>query len=191
MTLDEVDQKIISHLQLDGRKTLKDLAKIVGYTSMGVKKRVHHLLDQDIIKVSALLNMKSLNLCAAIVLLEIESALDMHRILERFKDCPRVINIFTTLSGYNVIAIIVADDQGTLESVSIEKCSLRSNKGIRRSELYPIGNIDYSPFLLVREHLTHKKLTTSPCGVDCGPCKRYSAKICVGCPATHYYRGVL
>jgi DNA-binding Lrp family transcriptional regulator len=189
--LDEVDRKIISQLQLNGRTTLKELSGIVGYTSMGIKKRVKNLLEQDVIKISALLNIKPLNLCAAIMLLEIESGEALQRLLERFKDCPRVVHIFTTLSGYNLIALIVAENQETLESISIEKCSLRSSEGIRRSEFYPIGNIEYSPFLSVREYLTHKERTISPCNVDCGPCQRYKAKKCVGCPTTHYYHGTL
>jgi DNA-binding Lrp family transcriptional regulator len=189
--LDEVDRKIISQLQLDGRTTLKELSKIVGYTSMGVKKRVKNLLEKDVIKVSALLNIEPLNLCAAIMFLEIESAEAMNRLLERFKDCPRVVQIFTTLGGYNLIALVVAEDQETLESISIEKCSLRSSEGIRRSEFYPIGNINYSPFLPIREHLTHKEKTTTPCNVDCRPCGRYKAEKCVGCPAMSYYKGTL
>jgi len=189
--LDEVDRKIISQLQLNGRTTLKELSRIVGYTSMGIKKRVKNLLEKDVIKISALLNTKPLNLCAAIMLLEIESGEALQRLLERFKDCPRVVHIFTTLSGYNLIALVVAEDQETLESISIEKCSLRSSEGIRRSEFYPIGNIEYSPFLSVREYLTHKERTISPCNVDCGPCQRYKAKKCVGCPTTHYYHGTL
>ncbi len=189
--MDEVDRKIISQLQLNGRTTLKDLSRIVGYTSMGVKKRVQNLLEQDVIKISALLNTDPLDLCAAILFLEIESAETMDRILERFKNCPRVVHLFTTLGGYNLIALIVAENQETLESISIEKCSLRSNGGIRRSEFYPIGEVHYSPFLLVREHLTHKERTISPCNVDCGSCQRHESKKCVGCPTTHYYRGTL
>ena len=189
--MDDVDRKIISQLQLDGRTTLKELSKIVGYTSMGIKKRVKNLLEKDVIKVSALLNIEPLNLCAAILFLEIESAEAMNKLLERFRNCPRVVRIFTTLGGYNLIALIVAEDQKTLESISIEKCSLRSNEGIRRSEFYPIGNIHYSLFLTIREHLTHKEKTISPCNVDCRPCQRYKAKKCVGCPATTYYRGTL
>lgn len=189
--MDEIDRKIVSQLQLDGRTTLKELSRIVGYTSMGVKKRVENLLEQDVIKVSALLNIEPLKLCAAILFLEIESAEAMNKLLERFRNCPRVVHIFTTLGGYNLIALTVAEDQETLESVSIEKCSLRSSEGIRRSEFYPIGNVQYSPFLSVREYLTHKERTISPCNVDCGPCQRYEAKKCVGCPATTHYRGTL
>jgi len=71
--LDDVDRKIVSKLQQDGRTTFEELGEITGYTSMGVKKRLNKLLQKDVIKVTALLNPKSLNLYAAIVLLEMES----------------------------------------------------------------------------------------------------------------------
>jgi len=189
--LDDVDRKIISQLQLDGRTTLEELARNVGYTSMGVKKRLKKLLERHIIKISASINIEPLKLYAAIVLLEMESAEAMQKLLERFKDCPRVVHIFTTLGGYNLIALVVAEGQDTLESISMEKCSLRSGGGIRRSEFYPIGNIYYSSFLPIREYLTHKENTPTPCNIDCRPCSRYKAEKCVGCPAMSYYKGTL
>ena len=190
MELDKVDRKIVSQLQRDGRTTLKELSQVVGFSSMGTKKRIDKLVEKGVLKVSPLLNIKKLGLQAAFVLMEIESSEAMERLLERFKDCPRVVNIFTTLGRYNLIALVVAEDQDTLESISMEKCSLRSSKGIRRSEFIPIGNILYSPFLSIREYLTHKEKTTAPCNVDCRTCKRYNVE-CAGCPAASYYRGTL
>ena len=189
--MDEVNQKLISKLQLDGRTTFKELGELTGYTSMGIKNRLEGLQERGILKVSALLNMESLNLTGAIVMIEIESAEAMNNLLERFRNCPRIVHIFTTLSGYNLITLIVAEDQSTLESISVEKCSLRSNEGIRRSEFYPIGNIHYSPFLPVREYLAHKERAITPCNVDCGSCQKYQSKKCVGCPTTQYYKGSL
>jgi hypothetical protein len=115
----------------------------------------------------------------------------MQRLLERFKDCPRVVHIFATLGGYNLIALVVAENQETLESISIEKCSLRSSEGIRRSEFYPIGETYFSSFFPVREQLTHKERTDAPCNVDCITCNRYQTQNCVGCPVTNCYRGPL
>jgi len=189
--LDEVDQKTISQLQLDGRTTLEKLAKAVGFTSMGVRKRMQKLLDQEAINVTTLLNPVFFRLSPAVVLLEMESAEAMQNLLDRFKDCPRVVYIFKTIGGYNLIALVVAEDQDTLESISMEKCSLRSSGGIRRSEFYPISDIYFSPFLPVREHLTHRKRTVAPCNVDCRPCTRYKTLKCVGCPTTNHYRGTL
>jgi len=189
--MDETDQKILSKLRVDGRTTLKDLSKITGYTSMGIKKRLSNILKKDVAKISSLLNIESLNLNAAIVMMEIENTDAMQKLLERFRKCPRVVHIFKTLGGFNLIGLVVAEDKDTLESISIEKCSLRSSEGIRRSEFYPIGEIYYSQFLPIREELTHKNRTRTPCGLHCKPCHRYEAEKCVGCPATVFYKGQL
>ena len=188
--MDEVDQKIVSRLQKDGRTSYKDLAKIVGFTNVGVKKRVDKLVQNGILKVSAQLNIKKLGLQAAFVLLEIENSEAIEKFLDRFRDCPRIVNIFTTLGGYNLIALVVAEDQDTLESISMEKCSLRSGEGIRRSEFIPVGNILYSPFLSLGKSLTHIEKTKAPCNVDCRTCKRFN-NVCAGCPAMHDYKGIL
>jgi DNA-binding Lrp family transcriptional regulator len=190
LELDEVDRKIISQLQRDGRTTFKELAQIVGFSSVGTKKRLDKLMEKGVLKVTTQLNIKKLGMQAAIVLMEVENSEAMEKLLKRFKECPRVVNIFTTMGGYNLIALVVAEDQDTLESISVEKCSLRSSEGIRRSEFIPIGNILYSPFLPIREHLTHKEKTITPCNVDCRTCKRYKAE-CSGCPAANYYIGKL
>jgi DNA-binding Lrp family transcriptional regulator len=188
--LDEIDRKIIIQLLKDGRTSYKKLAQIIGFSSVGTKKRVNRLVEKEVLKISTQLNMKKLGMQAAIVLMEIESAEAMDKLLKRFKDCPRVVNIFKTMGGYNLVALVVAENQDTLESISVEKCSLRASEGIRRSEFIPIGNIFYSPFLSMREHLTHKEITKTPCNVDCRTCKRYKVE-CGGCPATSYYTGKL
>lgn len=189
--LDDVDRSIISELQLDGRKSLEELAKKVGYTSMGVRRRLQKLIQKGAIRVSAAINPFFYKLFPAMVLLEMESGEAIKNLLERFKDCPRVVQIFKTIGGYNLIALVVAEDLDTLESISIEKCSLRTGAGIRRSEFYPIGGIHFSPYLQIREHLTHKNMRNAPCDVDCKSCTRFAEGKCVGCPATIHYRGTL
>ncbi|MGB9914821.1 MAG: Lrp/AsnC family transcriptional regulator [Candidatus Bathyarchaeales archaeon] len=189
--MDHVDKKIIAHLQADGRATLQEIAEAVGFTSMGVKKRLEKLVKTNTIQVSALINPKALKLHPAIVMLEMESAEAMQKLLNRFKDCPRVVHIFKTIGGYNLIALVVAETEETLESISMEKCSLRCSQGIRRSEFYPISEIYFSPFLTIRENLAHKENKVTPCSVDCIPCNRYTNQKCVGCPTTSYYKGPL
>jgi DNA-binding Lrp family transcriptional regulator len=189
--LDEVDKKIIALLQEDGRMKLREIAKNVGYTSMGIKKRIDKLLETGMIKVSALINPNCLKLHPAIVMLEMESAEAMKKLLDRFEECPRVLKIFKTIGGYNLIALVVAETKETLESISMEKCSLRCSPGIRRSEFYPISDTYFSPFLQVRESLAHKEKDVSPCNVNCDPCNRYETQKCVGCPTTVHYKGSL
>ena len=124
-------------------------------------------------------------------MLEMESAEAMQELLKRFEQCPRVVQIFKTVGGYNLIALVVAETQETLESISMEKCSLRCSKGIRRSEFYPVSETYFSSFLQIREELGRKEKTVTPCNVDCEPCNRYELQKCVGCPTKGNYKGSL
>jgi len=106
--MDEVDRKLISQLQVDGRTTLEKLGGMTGYTSMGVKKRLEKLLEDGGIRVSAQMNLKYFNMRLAMVLIETDGAETMERLLKRFAECPRIIYIFTLIGGYNLMALIAA-----------------------------------------------------------------------------------
>ena len=190
MSLDEVDWKIIKHLQLNGRKTFKELGEAIGFTGLGARKRLDRLLEQDVIQISTLVNIENLDLQLALILLEMETAADRRRTINRYRDCPRIINLFTTLGGYNLVVLMMAENQDTLECESMEICSLRSGEGIRRSEFYPIGKVYYSPYLPLRSFQIERNNVT-PCGVDCKNCEGFQIKKCLGCPSTSYYKGPL
>jgi hypothetical protein len=91
---------------------------------------------------------------------------------------------------YNVFAVMVAEDTWSLESI-IGTCSMRTEPGVRRSESW-FGNAPVAPkYLQVNLAPTPTTSSVSPCGRDCGACKRYKADKCVGCPPTDVYKGAL
>jgi len=189
--MDKIDWTLIKQLRSDGRKTYKELGEAIGFTSLGAKKRITKLLKKNLIHISALVNTDALDLRLALILLEIESAETMRKIIDRYSKCPRVINFFTTMGGYNLIALVMAEDQATLESESMEKCALRSGEGIRRSEFYLIGRVHHYPFLPLKTDALTEKGDITPCGVQCKDCPSFQDEKCVGCPALSYYRGPL
>ena len=189
--MDKIDWKLIKQLRSDGRKTYKELGEAIGFTSLGAKKRIVKLLKKNIIHISALVNTDAIDLRLALILLEIESAETMRKIIDRYSKCPRVINFFTTMGGYNLIALVMAEDQATLESESMEKCALRSGEGIRRSEFYLIGRVHHYPFLPLKADALKEKGDITPCGVQCKDCPSFQDEKCVGCPTLSYYRGPL
>jgi DNA-binding Lrp family transcriptional regulator len=189
--MDKIDWKLIMQLRSDGRKTFKELGEAIGFTSLGAKKRIAKLLKKNLIHISALVNTDALDLRLALILLEIESAETMRNIIDRYSKCPRVINFFTTIGGYNLIALVMAENQATLESESMEKCALRSGEGIRRSEFYLIGRVHHYPFLPLKADALKEKGDITPCGVQCKDCPSFQDNKCVGCPTLSYYRGPL
>jgi len=188
--MDEKDRVIISLLQENGRAKLSEIAEKLGITVMGAKKRLEKLYKTEVIKSKALINTKKLGIRTAIILMELKDAEALEKIIQKFKNCPRIIKFFVTTGGFNLFAIVFAEDYHSLESISLEKCSLRSQEGVRRFEFYPIQEIYYDPFLDIKV-TPDKSRSIAPCGVDCGTCKRYKDYRCMGCPATKFYRGKL
>jgi len=189
--MDDIDRKIISELLRNGRASYRELGEAIGYTMMGAKRRVQKMLSEGLLQVSAEINIEKMNLHTALILLEFGNRESLKKCLEMFRKCPRIVNMFTLFAGYNLAALVIAENKDTLESESMEKCSLRCRAGIRRTEFYPIGTILFSPYLKVRMNLVTKDKEISPCNVKCDVCERYQADKCVGCPATKYYRGPL
>ncbi len=189
--IDFIDQEIISMLQADGRATLKEMAEKIGYTSMGVKKRLDKLLKQKLVKVSALVNVDKFQCIPVIIFIEAESGDVIRRILHRFAECPRIVRFFTIIGEFNLVALMIAEDMKTLESISTEECSIRKIPGVRRINYYPVGEVEYSPYLPIRVFLAGRNLKKAPCNVNCSSCVRYIEEKCLGCPATKYYRGGL
>lgn len=187
--MDERDRKIISILQRNGRATLSEIGKEIGMSAMGVKKRLDKL-EKGEIKISALLNVEKLKIITAIIAMEVESSEALENLLKKFENCPRIVKFFVTIGGYNLFALIFVEDYHSLESISLEKCSLRAQPGIKRFEIYPIQEIYYDSYLDIKV-VADKDRETAPCGVFCGECRRYVVDKCLGCPATKFYRGKL
>ncbi|RLI86973.1 MAG: Lrp/AsnC family transcriptional regulator [Archaeoglobales archaeon] len=186
--MDERDRKIISFLQRKGKAKLSEIAREVGMSVMGVKKRLDKL--ERFVKFKPLIDVEKLGIIVAIVAMEVESSEALENILKKFERCPRILKFFVTTGSYNLFALIFAEDYHSLESVSLERCSLRSQPGIRRFDIYPVQEIHYDSYMDLKV-VADKIDDFAPCGVFCGECRRYEMRRCLGCPATKFYRGKL
>jgi len=186
--MDDVDKKIVSILQEDGRTSLSSIGKELGLSHVAIIKRLKNLSER-LVKVSAGLNAEYLGFRVAIVNAEVETPERLRELLGIFSRCPRIVFLTTTTGAYNLMTIMVAEDADTLNAI-IEVCSVRAQKGIRRSEA-TIGEAPAIPKYLPIKIVAAKEDEDAPCGINCGKCLRYQEKKCLGCPATKYYRGPL
>lgn len=186
--MDEIDKEIISILQKDGRISLSELGKKVGFSHVGVRNRLKNLCENTV-KVSAGLNAEHLGLRVAIVNAEVETPERLRELIDIFSKCPRIVFVTTTTGAYNVMTMMVAENADTLNAI-VEVCSIRAHRGIRRSEA-TIGEAPIVPKYLPIKIVPNKEMEIAPCGINCGECLRYKNQKCLGCPATKYYRGPL
>ena len=188
--MDDTDKKLISILQKNGRTSLSEIGKDLGMSHVAVSKRLDKLVQAELVKVTAGVNAEYLDAKVLFMGLETEDMEVAERIQKKYIDCPRLLMFAPVTGRYNVFAVMVAEDTWSLESI-IGTCSMRTEPGVRRSESW-FGNAPVSPkYLQVDLAPNVSGSGVSPCGRDCGVCKRFKAEKCVGCPPTDVYRGAL
>lgn len=184
--LDVKNKKLIHLLQKNGRNSLTDLGHNLDLSHVSVQKRLKKLLEKNQIQISANLSSSKLELCFAVILVEVDSYDQLKTLIEKYSKCPRLIFFGTMTGAYNVISILAAENQDILQSV-INVCSMRNEPGLRRSDV-SIIDIPIMPQFVPFSIPVKGDNEISICGSNCGDCERYKDAKCVGCPQTKWYQ---
>ncbi|MFX1296021.1 MAG: AsnC family transcriptional regulator [Promethearchaeota archaeon] len=183
--LDFKNKKLINLLQEDGRNTLTGLGEILNLSHVSVQKRLKKLLDKNQVQISANLSSSNLEIFFAVILVEVDSYKQLKTLMEKYSECPRLVFFGTMTGAYNVISIVAAENQETLQSV-INVCSMRNEPGLRRSDVFII-DISLKPQFIPFRLPIKGEDEISPCKANCGQCERHSEYKCDGCPGTKWY----
>lgn len=186
--MDYVDRGIYSILLEDGRTSLSSMGRRLGLSHVSIRNRLENLKKESVINVYAGINLEKLGFRIVIINCEIETHELLRHLIKIFSKCPRVIFMARTTGEYNLMMIMVAEDMNTLNAI-IEICSIRTFKGIRRSEVI-IGETPELPKFIPIRLFTDKSEEDAPCGINCGKCLRYNENKCLGCPSTRYYKDI-
>lgn len=188
--MDDIDKNLISILQKNGRTSLSDIGKKLGMSHVAISKRLDKLVGSNLVQITAGVNTEYLDAKIFFMGLETENMEVAERIQEDYKNCPRLLMLAPVTGRYNIFAVMIAEDTWSLESI-IGTCSIRTEPGVRRSESW-FGNAPiYPQFIPLDLAPATTGSPISPCGRNCGTCKRYVANKCMGCPQTSVYRGKL
>ncbi len=182
--LDEIDRKILAMLRENGRSKFVELSRSIGFTSMGVKKRVSKLIERNIVNVSAMLNLSILKIQPALIKVSLDANFS-RAFIEHFENCPKVISSFSRRNEVSkVIMFVFGESKGALEGLLN---TVKSRSGVLEAELEVLGELNYTPYLPIR---MEKMLQQSPpCHADCASCNYYQKNDCPGCPVSPVYRG--
>ena len=179
-------QKILSILTKDGRKNLTDIAHELGISHVAVKRHIDKLIESGILRIQGNINPDLLSLRLILVFMEIIDEEHMRDIINKFKGCPRMVLLARIMGGYNLIAILYAENDKVLECFC-SICSIRTMPGIRRTEVYILSKLIKPEYLPIYYPLL-KKSQNTPCGRSCRECIAYVENKCLGCPSTIYYK---
>lgn len=183
--LDKKNMQIIHFLQENGRKSLNAIGKTQDMSHTSIQKRLTKLKMKNLIKISASLNLNNLGFTFATIIAEIEGHKNLMEIIEKHKNCPRIVFLSTMMGGYNIIAIMACEDPSSLNQI-INVCSFRNHSAVRRSEVY-ICDSPFLPEFFNFPIILENDKDTAACGMNCINCQKFVEKKCVGCPSSKHY----
>jgi len=111
MKLDELDLKIISHLQENGRVPVAELAKRLNQPENTVRYRIERLVKNGVIRrFTALVDPRALGLnVSAAVMFKIDPK-KLDQLLEKLTSMKDVTNIYQLSGEWDLIAVVFAKD---------------------------------------------------------------------------------
>lgn len=118
--IDDLDRKLIEELQVNGRETYMDLAKKLGVVEGTVRKRVKHLLAEDIIKIVAVPSVRKLGYgFIGIMGLQVRMG-DLRKVAEKLAKSKHVCYLAFVAGRFDLVAIILSQSAEEL-SQFVEK----------------------------------------------------------------------
>jgi len=118
--IDNLDQKIIEELQVNGRETYVDLAEKLGVVEGTVRKRIKHLLAKDIIKMVAVPNVRKLGYNLVSVMgLQVKME-DLRKVADKLVKSKHVCYLAFVAGRFDLVAIILSQSPEEL-SQFVEK----------------------------------------------------------------------
>ncbi len=107
MIIDELDREIILELQKSGRKSYMELAKLLHVSETTVRNRVKHLVDQNVITINAIPDLKALGYgFVGIIGLQVRLS-DLRGVADRLAKHPNVCYVANVTGRFDLITIVV------------------------------------------------------------------------------------
>lgn len=133
-SIDEIDQRIIEALQLDGRRPFTKLAAELGISEASVRQRVANLINTQVMQIVAITNPIKLGFSLASMIGIRVSGDRLLEVAEEISAFDEVIYLIITTGSFDLLAEVVCRDNDHLLSFLTEK--LYKVQGVKQAETY-------------------------------------------------------
>jgi Lrp/AsnC family transcriptional regulator for asnA, asnC and gidA len=107
IAMDSIDEKIISILKDNSRRTNKEIAGLVGLSESAVRRRIENLVKRGVIK-RFTIELGLSNKTSAITLVSVKPSVDTAKVSEALKSLKGVEIVYEITGQYDIAAIVSA-----------------------------------------------------------------------------------
>ncbi len=105
--MDSIDEKIISILKDNSRRTNKEIASLVGLSESAVRRRIENLVKRGVIK-RFTIELGLSNKTSAITLVSVKPSVDTAKVSEALKSLKGVEIVYEITGQYDIAVIVSA-----------------------------------------------------------------------------------
>jgi Lrp/AsnC family transcriptional regulator for asnA, asnC and gidA len=134
-TIDEIDQRIIEALQLDGRRPFTKLAAELGISEASVRQRVANLINNQVMQIVAITNPLKMGFSLASMISIRVSGDRLLEVAREISAFDEVIYLIICAGNPDLLAEVVCQDNDHLLSFLTEK--LYKVPGVLQTESHP------------------------------------------------------
>ena len=131
--LDDINKRIIEHLQRDGRMSYATLAKTIGLSEAAVRQRVQRLLDGGLMQIVAVTDPLTLGF-ARQAMVGVKVTGDLRAVADELATIPEVDYVVVCAGGYDLLVELVCTDDEHLLDLLNDK--IRTVKGVAATETF-------------------------------------------------------
>ena len=133
LALDDVNKRIIEHLQRDGRTSYAALAKTIGLSEAAVRQRVQRLLDGGMMQIVAVTDPLMLGF-ARQAMVGVKVSGDLRKAAEALAAIPEVDYVVICAGGYDLLVELVCTDDDHL--LHLLNDAIRTVPGVTATETF-------------------------------------------------------
>jgi Lrp/AsnC family transcriptional regulator, regulator for asnA, asnC and gidA len=129
--IDDIDRKIVTHLQTDGRMPYSQLVQLVGLSDAAARQRVNRLTERGVIDIVAVTDPKTIGLGYQ-AMLGITITADARSTAEMLGKYPSAVYVVMTTGRYDIIVeVLINDGDAFLDLID----EIRTSPGIASVEV--------------------------------------------------------
>lgn len=143
MDLDELDDKLISLLQANGRASNIELAKQVGVSEGTIRRRFRNLIKDEVIRVVAIPDPAKLGRgTTAVIALQVEPS-EVDPVAQKLAEIPEVQYVSVTTGAFDIFLWVALGSPEELSSFL--RLQVGGISGVRRTETFVNLSIRKNP----------------------------------------------
>ena len=131
--LDDIDKRIVTELQRDGRISYADLGPIVGLSPAAVRQRVQRILDAGIVQVVGVTDPQALGF-PVMAMLGVQVDGDVTAIADLIAEVDGVIYIVMSAGSFDLMVEVICED--TMALLDLINARVKTVPGVRHVESF-------------------------------------------------------